>query len=523
MTNPTSRARPAGEGGSLREQRLLRQRRFQRLYRRKRVMSIATLAAAFSLFALYIAWLEVHGANTARGDESPLAEAVARGPAENAGANGAELVQRGEYLTRAGNCIACHTSDKGRPFAGGVAMQTPFGTIYTPNITPDPDTGIGRWSDADFLRAMHEGIGKGDERLYPAFPYPSYTKVADRDVLAMRAYLNTIAPVRFTPPANALNFPFNQRWLMLFWNLFNFDEGRFVPDPKQSAEWNRGAYLVDGLAHCGECHTPRNFMQGLKSDERFSGAMQAGWHAFNITPDKISGIGNWSAAEVVAYLATGVAQGRASAAGPMAQVVEDSTQFLSGEDLRSIAVYLRALPPVRGGISSEKELARDMHGAPAADVTALRGAAVGDVVGGANGADGGAKDVNGVSHVKRDVSHDGSRNISRNISGAQLFIANCASCHRWTGVGVGASAPGAYPSLIHNSVVGAADTTNLVMVILHGVSRKTQNADILMPSFGDQLTDDQIAELGDYVTNQFGNPHSSVTAKQVAQLRSRPR
>ncbi|HEY4352406.1 MAG TPA: cytochrome c [Paraburkholderia sp.] len=488
-------------------------------------MSIATLAAAFSLFALYIAWLEVHGGDTRRGDESPLAEAVARGPVQADGANGAERVKRGEYLARAGNCIACHTSDKGRPFAGGVAMPTPFGTIYTPNITPDPDTGIGRWSDADFLRAMHEGIGKSGERLYPAFPYPAYTKVMDRDVLAIRAYLNTVAPVRFTPPANALNFPFNQRWLMLFWNLFNFDEGRFVPDPKQSAEWNRGAYLVDGLAHCGECHTPRNFMQGLKSDARFSGAVQAGWHAFNITPDKIGGIGNWSAAEVVAYLATGVAQGRAYAAGPMAQVVEDSTQFLSGEDLRSIAVYLRALPPVRGDISGDISgggsggvsggdpvQARDTHGAPATDVTALRGTAIDGV----DGVDGGVKDVNGVNHVKRDVNRD----ISGNVRGAQLYIANCASCHRWTGVGVGASAPGAYPSLVHNSVVGAADTTNLVMVILHGVSRKTQNADILMPSFADQLTDDQIAELGNYVTKQFGNPHSSTTAKQVAQLRS---
>ncbi|MDQ7980738.1 cytochrome c [Paraburkholderia sp. SARCC-3016] len=283
-------------------------------------------------------------------------------------------------------------------------------------------------------------------------------------MLAIRAYLNTVAPVRFTPPADTLTFPFNRRWLMLFWNLFNFDEGRFVLDPKQSAEWNRGAYLVDGLAHCGECHTPRNFMQGPKSGDRFSDAAQAGWHAFNITPDKLGGIGNWSAAEVVAYLATGVAQGRAYAAGPMARVVEDSTQYLSAEDLRSIAVYLRALPPVRGGV----------------------------------------KDVNGVNHV----------------NGARLYIANCANCHRWTGTGIGANARGACPSLMHNSVTGAADPTNLVLVILHGVSRKTQNADILMPSFGDQLTDDQIAELGDYVTKQFGNPHASITATQVARLRS---
>jgi mono/diheme cytochrome c family protein len=478
MTKPTSRARPAGDRDFLREQRRAQQRRLQR----HRVVNMATLAAAFSLFALYITWLEVHDASTMRGDELPMAVAVARGPAQLDGADSAELVKRGEYLARAGDCIACHTSDKSRPFAGGVATGTPFGTIYTPNITPDPDTGIGQWSDADFLRAMHEGIGKTGERLYPAFPYPSYTKITDRDVLAIRAYLNTVAPIHSTPPANELSFPFNQRWLMFFWNLFNFDEGRFVPDPKQSAEWNRGAYLVDGLAHCGECHTPRNFMQGLQSHERFSGAVQAGWYAFNITPDKVSGIGNWSVADVVAFLATGVAPGRANAAGPMAQVVEDSTQYLADEDLRSIAVYLRALPPVRGG----ERQPRDAHGAPAVNVTALRGTV-----------------INGVN-------------------GAQLFIANCAACHRWTGEGIGASAPGAYPSLIHNSVAGASDPDNLVMVILHGVSRQTQQAEMLMmPSFGNQLTDDQIAALTNYVTAQFGNPHSSVTAVQVAQLRKR--
>ncbi|MFC0401338.1 c-type cytochrome [Paraburkholderia rhizosphaerae] len=477
MTNPTSRVRPAGAGGdALREQRLAQQRRLQR----HRVVNMATLAAAFSLFALYIAWLEVHGADAVRNDELPMAVAAARGPAELDGADSTELAKRGEYLARAGNCFGCHTSDRSRPFAGGVAMNTRFGTIYTPNITPDADTGIGQWSNADFLRAMHEGVGKTGERLYPAFPYPSYTKVMDRDVLAIRAYLNTVAPIHSTPPANALRFPFNQRWLMFFWNLFNFDEGRFVPDPKQSAEWNRGAYLVDGLAHCGECHTPRNFMDGLQSRERLSGATRAGWHAFNITPDKLSGIGDWSDADVVAYLSSGVASGRANAAGPMARVVEDSTQYLSGEDLRSIAVYLRALPPVRRADTQP----RDTRGVPATDVTALRGAA-----------------INGVN-------------------GAQLFIANCASCHRWTGEGIGASAPGAYPPLIHNSVAGATDPANLVMVILQGVSRKTQQAEILMPSFGNQLTDVQIAALANYVTARFGNPRASVTAVQVEQLRS---
>ena len=447
----------------------------------------ATLAAAFSLFALYVAWHEAHGPQARHDDELPITQAraddasqPANGAAMPAAMTGNDLVRRGEYLTRAGDCAACHTADKSRPFAGGLPINTPFGTIVTPNITPDPDTGIGQWSDADFLRAMHEGIGKSGERLYPAFPYAEYTRVTEQDVLAIRAYLNTLTPIHYTPPANSLKFPFNQRWLMTFWNMFNFTEGRFVPDPKQSAEWNRGAYLVQGLAHCEECHTPRNFMQGLKSSSRFSGAVQAGWHAFNITPDKISGVGDWRDDELVAYLATGAAAGRANAAGPMGEVVANSTQYLTPVDLRSIVTYLRSVPPVSGGETRP----RNQWGNPADDVTALRGAAI------------------------------------SGVNGAQLFVANCATCHSWTGQGVGASAPGAYPSLIHNSTVGASDASNLAMVILHGVNRTTKHADVLMPAFGSELTDDQVAAITNYVTRQFGNPQSSVTVEQIAKLRT---
>src|SRR5579863_458050 len=450
------------------------------------------LAAAFSLFALYLAWHASAEPDPPPADESPIALAAAEGPASGSSAAGAEaalqsaaagasLVKRGEYLARAGDCIACHTADKARPFAGGVPISTPFGTIYTPNITPDPNTGIGRWTDADFVRAMHEGIGKSGERLYPAFPYPEYTRVAERDVLAIRAYLNTVEPIHYAPPRNELSFPFNLRWLMVVWNLFNFNEGRFVPDPKQSPQWNRGAYLVEGLAHCEECHTPRNFMQGLKSTDRFSGATVSGWHAFNITPDKTSGIGAWGDADLALYLSTGVAPGRANAAGPMAQVVEDSTQYLTDEDLRSIGIYLRSLPPVTGGETRE----RDQWGTPAHDdVTTLRGTKI------------------------------------TTVNGAQLFIANCATYHNWSGQGVGASAPGGYPSLIHNSVAGAADASNLAMVILHGVERKTKDADVLMPEFASQLSDDQVAAISNYVTKQFGNPGSTITVDQVAKLRA---
>ncbi|PVX86213.1 c-type cytochrome [Paraburkholderia unamae] len=451
--------------------------------RQKRARA-ALAAALFSAFALYIAWHAAHESQTRPVDELPLSSARGDDTSSPAvGANKPDLVKRGEYLTRVGDCAACHTADPGRPFAGGLAINTPFGKIYTPNITPDPDTGIGQWSDTDFVRAMHEGIGKSGERLYPAFPYVEFTRVTEQDVLAIRAYLNTVAPVHYRPPANALRFPFNQRWLMLFWNLFNFNEGRFVPDPKQSAEYNRGAYLVKGLAHCEECHTPRNFMQGLKTTGRFSGATQAGWDAYNITPDRTSGIGNWSDEVLISYLSTGVAPGHANAAGPMADVVLNSTQYLTREDLRSVVAYLRAQQPVSGGVARS----RDTWGKPAAnDITALRGTAI------------------------------------TSVNGLQLFVANCASCHNWTGEGVGASAPGAYPSLIHNSVAGAASANNLAMVILHGVARKTKDADVLMPAFGDELSNDQVAAISNYVTKQFGNPQATLTPDQVAALRAQP-
>jgi mono/diheme cytochrome c family protein len=477
MTNKTSRVPPAGSLAQV---------------VRRRVFRMATFAAAFSLFALYLAWHEAYDLPTRHDDESPISQALADDPAQAAqpgqpaqpvtGPAAADpgLVKRGEYLARAGDCVACHTADKSRPFAGGLPIVTPFGTIYTPNITPDPDTGIGQWTDSDFLHAMQQGIGKGGERLYPAFPYAEYTKVTGQDVLAIRAYLNTLAPIHYTPPRNQMSFPFNQRWLMVFWNMFNFNEGRFVPDPKQSAQWNRGAYLVEGLAHCEECHTPRNIMQGLKTSDRFSGATQAGWHAFNITPDKNSGVGNWSDDELVRYLSTGAVPGRANAAGPMGQVVADSTQYLSAEDLTSIVTYLRSVTPVVGGEMHP----RDQLGTPANDVTALRGTEI------------------------------------TGVNGAQLFVANCASCHNWTGQGVGASAPGAYPSLIHNSTAGAGDPNNLAMVILHGVSRTTKQADVLMPAFGGELTNDQVAAITNYVTKQFGNPQAMVTTDQVATLRA---
>src|SRR5215470_4696383 len=232
-----------------------------------------------------------------------------------------DLVTRGRYLTEAADCEVCHTREGGQPFAGGLAFETPFGVLYSPNITADRETGIGAWSDADFLRAVHEGIARDGERLYPAFPYESYTLLADEDVLAIKAYLFSLPAAHTSPPANSLRFPFNQRWLMGIWSALYNPAQRFEPHENRSPEWNRGAYLVEALGHCGDCHTPRNLAQALDNRRKFAGAVVTGWRAYNITPEPISGIGSWSDDDLVGYLQSGHAVGHGSAGGPMGEEV----------------------------------------------------------------------------------------------------------------------------------------------------------------------------------------------------------
>lgn len=399
-------------------------------------------------------------------------------------ADDAALVKRGEYLTRAADCIACHTSNKAVPFAGGVPFNLPFGTIYSTNITPDKTFGIGSLSDADFISAVREGQSKDGKRLYPAMPYTSYTQLTDADVLAIRAYLRTVAPVGRPVPGNTLGFPFDQRWAMVFWNLFNFSSDRYQPDPARSAEWNRGAYLVGALAHCQECHTPRNFMQGLSS-KSLAGAQLGGWTAYNITPDPRAGIGGWTDDEMTAYLRDGMAPGKANAAGPMAEVVENSTRFLTPEDLKAMVTYLRTVPAQSDGATQP----RYGWGSPIQSVTALRNRPL-TVLGTGGGAD-----------------------------GRTLYNTNCASCHGWQGTGVGGSDAGAYPSLLHNTTVGAANADNLTMVVLHGMSRQTNAGHIAMPAFAGELSDSEVATLVNFVTTQFGNPSATTTAGKVTKMR----
>ena len=232
----------------------------------------------------------------------------------------ADVVARGEYLTRAadcvvchtaqggqpfaGDCVVCHTAKDGAPFAGGRAFVLPFGTLYSTNITPDVETGIGSYSDANFLNAVHKGIGRNDMKLYPAMPYASYTYMTDADALAIKAYLFTLRPLHAPAPENTLVFPFNQRALMGVWAAFFNPDKRFEPHTDRSAQWNRGAYLVEAMEHCGECHTPRNLGFALDNRSKFTGAIQAGWRAYNITPDRGSGVGAWSDEELAKALAS---------------------------------------------------------------------------------------------------------------------------------------------------------------------------------------------------------------------------
>ena len=259
----------------------------------------------------------------------------------------ADLVARGEYLARAADCAACHTAPGGKPFSGRLAFKLPMiGTIYSTNLTPDNETGIGAWSDEEFVTALHDGIGRDGKRLYPAFPYTSYTLMTRSDALAIKAYLFSLRPVKNTPPPNDISFPFNQRYLISFWNLLFNPGHRFQPVTAQSAEWNRGAYLVEALGHCGDCHTPRNILFGLKSHQKFAGAIIQGWKAYNITPDTKWGIGAWSDAQLEGYLLHGHAEGRSSASGPMAEVVDYSLRFLSQDDIGAMATYLKSVPSI---------------------------------------------------------------------------------------------------------------------------------------------------------------------------------
>ena len=383
-------------------------------------------------------------------------------------------VARGRYLAQAADCEACHTAEGGKPFAGGLAFETPFGTLYSPNITPDKETGIGAWTDADFLKAVHEGIDKDGERLYPAFPYAAYTYITDEDVLAIKTYLFSLAPVKNTPPESDLRFPYNQRWLMVFWSgLFN-PKQRFQPVADRSPEWNRGAYLVEALAHCGECHTPRNLMQALDNKSKFVGAVVDNWHAYNITPDSSTGVGNWSEAELAQYLSTGHAKGHGTASGPMAQAVELSFEKMTPGDIRAIVTYLRSVPAIT---------ATDLPASKAAPAPA-----------------------NPKQGLTAEVDP----------RGKQVFEGACASCHAWTGE----SPLDSRATLTGSRSVNDPSAINVAKIILSGSQWQSADSTLAMPAFGAAYDDREIAAVANYVTARFGAKSSTLTADDVRKLRA---
>ena len=405
-------------------------------------------------------------------------------------ASPAALIEAGRYLAAAGDCVSCHTQPDGQPFAGGVAIDTPFGVIFSANITPDPGSGIGSWSEPQFARALREGIAADGRHLYPAFPYTAYSKITDQDVHAIYAYLRSLKPVRYTPPANRLLFPFGLRSLLAVWNLLFFEAGRYAPDDSKSAQWNRGAYLVQALGHCGACHTPHNALGAERHAEMLRGGVYLdeiadevvdgvltpldertlrAWSAANLTPAP-GGLGAWSRDQIAAYLKTGHSA-RAAAFGPMSKVVVNSTSLLTDADVHAIADYLASLPPA--------------------------------------------------------ASATPSTDADRRRAGEIVYTTRCADCHLPTGLGVPRSVaadPGkTAPPLAGSAALQAPDPASLINVILYGAheSGSSQGAWPKMSGFelSVGLDDAQIADLCTYLRSSWGNRAGAVDAAAVARQR----
>ncbi len=371
-------------------------------------------------------------------------------------------IERGRYLTTVGDCVACHTVPGGTPFAGGRPVETPFGTLVTPNLTPDRETGLGDWSDDEFVRAVTQGIGRNGRHLYPALPYVYYTKATRDDVLAIRTYLSVLQPVRNPVVSNQLPFPFDIRASLIAWNAMFFTPGEFRPTPQKSSEWNRGAYLVESLGHCGACHTAKNLLGGDKTSAAYQGGVLQGWYSPNLSGDGRTGLGGWSVDDVVEYLKTGHNRAAASS-GPMMEVVSYSTSHMEDGDLKAIAVYLKDLP------------GQDRTAAPAATDAATR-------------------------------------------AGQVIYVDNCSACHTASGAGI----PRLFPALAKAPSIQSDDPTSLIRVVLQGAqSVATDGAPTgpAMPALGWKLSDEEVAAVVTYIRTAWGNAASTVAAGDVRRLR----
>lgn len=384
-------------------------------------------------------------------------------------------VQRGEYLAKAGNCVSCHTTAGGEAMAGGVAFETPFGKIYSTNITPDPDTGIGKWTEEQFGQALRKGVTPDGTHLYPVFPYTAYTKVTDEDAAALFAYLQSVPAVSSKPPENEMSFPYNQRWLMAAWKALFFDEGPYRPVAGQSEEWNRGAYLVEGLGHCSACHSPRNFLGAERSSAALTGGTYLDrvpngevrpWSAPNLT-SAANGLGSWSVEDIAAYLKQGK-NAHVSVSGPMNEVIVNSTQHLSDADIRAMAVYLKSVPANEGEVT-----------APASDEMMSAGSLVYDV--------------------------------------------HCGTCHLPTGAG---SEDTGTALAKYSPLVQANDPASLINIILYGPPVPEPPPSAMPPAkwqkmepLADKVTDEELAQLASFIRNSWGNKAGAVTPDQVARQR----
>jgi len=442
--------------------------------------------------AIVVGFFGFAGAPAFAQDPAP-APAPASPPAAEPASPGDALVEKGKYLATAGDCISCHTRPGGEEFAGGLPLKTPFGTIYTANITSDKESGIGNWTEEQLKKAMREGVADDGDHLYPAFPYTAYTKVTDEDIHAIYAYLKTLKPVKYSPPANEMSFPYSMRSLLGIWNSLFLTPGPYKPDPAQSEEWNRGAYLVQGLGHCGACHTPRNQLGGERASLALTGGtyndaiidsvheqeivkqdkdMIRPWSAVNLTSSP-QGLGVWSVEEIAAYLKTGH-NARAGAYGPMAQVVTNSTSKLTDADTHAIAVYLKSLPPAT-------------------------------------------------------QSDDKAPSPEQMQKGEIAYTVRCGDCHLPTGLGSPRTADAdptkVSPPLVGNPVIQAHDPATLINTILYGAHEDVLNDQAWpkMPGFeldfGLGMDDEQIAALATYIRNSWGNKAPAVDAKDVAKQR----
>jgi mono/diheme cytochrome c family protein len=401
------------------------------------------------------------------GDEDPIEPASA--VVEPAGA---AQIARGAYLARAANCAGCHTARGGAAYAGGRGVPTPFGTVYASNLTPDPATGIGRWSAAEFWRALHNGRGRDGRLLYPAFPYPNFTRMERADADAILAYLRSLAPVQQPNRPHALKFPFDRQPALAVWRALYFRPARMAAIPTRSVEWQRGAYLVEALGHCNACHASRNALGATSSPLDLAGGLipVQNWYAPSLTSPLEAGVADWDLTQIVALLRDGTSA-RGTAMGPMGEVVRDSTQYLSDSDLRAMAAYLQALP---------------------------QGAAP------------------GAARVPTAPTAVAGTDVDR--TGAKLYERHCADCHGERGAGVA----GIYPALAGSRAVTMHSPANLVHIVLEGGFAPATAGNprpFGMPPFATLLSDDEVARLLTYLRTSWGNRGAAVSALDVAQFR----